>query len=45
MGLKIRKKRFKAQRSYQWINIKVDLFGQVVTNKKCLNHIKSCLFT
>jgi len=30
---------------YQWINIKVGLFGQVAKNKKCLSHIKSCIFT
>ena len=43
--LKTRKRGLKAQRGYQWINIKVGLFGQVAKNKKCLNHIKSCIFT
>jgi len=28
----------------QWMNVMVSLFGQVVKNKKCLSHIKSCMF-
>jgi len=44
MGLKIRKRGLKTQRGYQWINIKVGLFRQVAKDKKCLSHIKSCIF-
>jgi len=40
-----KKKRFKAQRVYQWIIVMVSLFGQVAKNKKYLSHIKSCIFT
>jgi len=41
MGLKQEKRGL----NYQWINIKVRLFRQVAKNKKCLSHIKSCIFT
>ena len=39
------RKRSLSSRGYQWINVMVSLFGQVAKNKKCLSHIKSCMFT
>jgi len=39
------RKRCLSSRGYQWINVMVSLFGQVAKNKKCLSHIKSCIFT
>jgi len=39
------RKRGLSSRGYQWINVMVRLFGQVAKNKKCLSHIKSCMFT
>jgi len=39
------RKRGLSSRGYQWINVMVSLFGQVAKNKKCLSHIKSCMFT
>jgi len=39
------RKRGLSTRGYQWINVMVSLFGQVAKNKKCLSHIKSCMFT
>jgi len=39
------RKRGLSSRGYQWINVMVSLFCQVAKNKKCLSHIKSCMFT
>jgi len=43
--LETRKRGLKLKGSTNGSNVMVSLFGHVAKNKKCLNHIKSCIFT